>query len=78
MFHISLTSDLPLRIALEGTEELGVPVKANEQKTQRVYVIAAPGSEAALSDRSDLRLWIEQVGSTNRVYHDTIFNGKAN
>jgi len=76
-FHISLTSDAPLRIALEGTSELTVTVKANEQKTQRVYVIAEPGSLAATSDRTQLRLWIEQLGSTNRVSHDTIFNGKG-
>lgn len=76
-FHISLTSDAPLRIALEGTSELTVTVKANEQKTQRVYVVADPGSVAAMSDRTSLRFWIEQTGSTNRVKHDTIFNGKG-
>ncbi len=76
-FDFSLTSDSPLRIALEGTSELTVTVKANEQKTQRVYVFADPGSIAATSDRTQLRLWIEQVGSTNRVSHDTIFNGKG-
>jgi cytochrome c oxidase accessory protein FixG len=78
LFHLSLTSETPLRIALEGTTDLKVLVNANEQKTQRVYVTAAPGSEAALADRSELRLWIEQVGTTSRVHHDTIFNGKGN
>ncbi|MGB3279760.1 MAG: cytochrome c oxidase accessory protein CcoG, partial [Pseudorhodobacter sp.] len=77
-FRVSLTSEAPLRISLEGTDELTISVAANEQKTQRVYVIAAPGSSAAIVDRTDLRLWIEQVGSTNRVSHDTIFNGKGN
>jgi cytochrome c oxidase accessory protein FixG len=76
-FHISVTSEAPLKIALEGTDELTVTVKANEQKTQRVYVVAPPNSPAAIVDRTDLRLWIEQLGSTNRVYHDTIFNGKG-
>jgi cytochrome c oxidase accessory protein FixG len=77
-FDISLTSEAPLRISLEGTEDLTVPVRANEQKTQRVYMVAAPGSEAALADRSEVRLWIEEVGGTNRVHHDTIFNGRGN
>ena len=77
-FQVSLTSDAALRITLEGTDGLTMPVPANEQKTQRVYVVAVPGSEAALADRTDLRLWIEEVDSTNRVYHDTIFNGKGN
>lgn len=76
-FHISLTSDEVLRIDLEGTEELRVLVPANETLEQRVYVIAAPESPAAIADRSDLRLWIEDLGGTDRVSKDTIFNGKG-
>jgi cytochrome c oxidase accessory protein FixG len=74
-FHISLVSDAVLRITLEGTDELSVTVPANEQATLRVYVTAAPGSEAALVDRTELRFWVEDLGSTDRVSHDTIFNG---
>ncbi|HSF63569.1 MAG TPA: cytochrome c oxidase accessory protein CcoG [Paracoccaceae bacterium] len=74
-FHISLSSEAVLRIALEGTDELRVSVPANETMTQRVYVFAAPGSEAATEERTQLRLWIEDLSSTDRVYHDTIFNG---
>lgn len=76
-FHISLTSDQVLRIDLEGTEELRVLVPANETLEQRVYVVAAPGSTAATTDRTDLRLWIEDMGGTDRVHKDTVFNGKA-
>ncbi|QYK41798.1 MAG: cytochrome c oxidase accessory protein CcoG [Paracoccaceae bacterium] len=77
-FHISLTSDEVLRIALEGTDELKVLVPANETKTQRVYVIARPNDPAASAPRTTLRLWIEDLGSTDRVHHDTIFNGRGN
>jgi hypothetical protein len=45
---------------------------------QRVYLTAAAGSEAALADRTEVRLWIAEEGTTNRVHHDTIFNGKEN
>lgn len=76
-FHVSLTSDQVLRIDLEGTEELRVLVPANETLEQRVYVVAAPGSTAATTDRTDLRLWIEDMGGTDRVHKDTVFNGKA-
>ncbi|MFV0490843.1 MAG: cytochrome c oxidase accessory protein CcoG [Pseudorhodobacter sp.] len=75
-FQISLISEAPLQISLEGTGGLTVTVPANEQKMQRVYVTAAPGSAAAVADRTDLRLWIEEVGTSNRVGHDTVFNGK--
>lgn len=76
-FHVSLTSESALRIGLEGTDELRVLVPANETFEQRVYVTAAPGSDAATTDRTDLRLWIEDIAGTDRVYKDTIFNGKA-
>ena len=75
-FHISLTSDAALRIALEGTAELRVLVPANETQEQRVHVIAPSGSEAAGEDRTALRLWIEDLTGNERVSKDTIFNGK--
>ena len=77
-FHLSLTSPAVLRIALEGTNELRVRVPANQTLTQRVYVIAAPGSPAATAARTPLRFWIEDLGSTDRVSKDTIFNGTGN
>jgi cytochrome c oxidase accessory protein FixG len=76
-FRLSLTSEAPLRISLEGTDDLRVLVPANETLEQRVYVTAAPDSTAATTDRSALRLWIEDVKGTDRVYKDTVFNGKA-
>jgi cytochrome c oxidase accessory protein FixG len=76
-FHLSLASDALLRIALEGTDELVVRVPANAQKTQRLYVTAPANSAASTLDRTDLRLWVEDLGSTDRVHHDTIFNGKG-
>ncbi len=75
-FHLSLTSDAVLRIALEGTDELRVLVPANETLNQRIYVTAGAGTEAANASRTELRLWVEDMSSSDRVYHDTIFNGK--
>ena len=77
-FQISLTSDVPLRISLEGTAELNVLVRANETYEQRVYVVAGSGSVGAVEDRSSLRFWIEDMAGDERVSKDTIFNGKAN
>ena len=75
-FHISLTSDEVLRIALEGTAELRILVPANETLEQRVHVIAPARSHAADEDRTALRLWIEDLVGNERVSKDTIFNGK--
>jgi len=78
LFHISLSSDAPLRIALEGTDTLRVSVPADSTQTQRVYVIARPDSPAASAERTDLTLWVEDLGSHSRVASETIFNGNAN
>jgi len=75
-FTIAATSDALLTLGLEGKDGLTVTVPANETMSQRVYLTAAPGSPAATDDRTDVRLWVEELGTTNRVHHDTIFNGK--
>lgn len=77
VFLVSVIADDPLSIELEGTELLSVVVPADATRAQRVYVTAAAGSPAAVAERRDLRLWIEDLGSKDRVYADTIFNGKA-
>jgi cytochrome c oxidase accessory protein FixG len=77
-FTINVTSAARLETALEGVEGLTVTVPANQTMQQRVYLTAAAGSEAALADRTEVRLWIAEEGTTNRVHHDTIFNGKEN
>ena len=68
-------------LSLEGQEDLKVLVPANETRTQRLYITAPAGSAAAKAERTALRLWIEDLGSetedgTDRVHHDTVFNGK--
>jgi polyferredoxin len=75
-FTITVTSDAIVTLALEGVDGPTVTVPANETMSQRVYLTAAPGSPAAVEDRTDVRLWVEELGTTNRVHHDTLFNGK--
>ena len=75
LFHLSLTSDDILRIGLEGTEELSVTVPANETLLQRVYVTARDQDPAASADRTDLRLWVEDLETQSRASAATVFNG---
>ena len=77
-FTLSVRGEEPIRLELEGTEDTTVDVGANAQRLQRVYLIAPAGSEAAQAERSDVRLWVEDEINGDRVYKDTIFNGKAN
>ncbi|WP_217430470.1 cytochrome c oxidase accessory protein CcoG [Sulfitobacter algicola] len=76
-FRMSLTSPDVLRIQLEGTERLVVTVPPDSTTLQRVYISARPGSAPVASDRTELRLWVEDLASTDRAYRDTVFNGKG-
>ena len=75
-FRISLTADQPLDLMLEGQQAQTVTVPGNATSTQRIYVVAPAKSQAAHENRTDLRLWVEDLGTTDRIHSDTIFNGQ--
>jgi polyferredoxin len=77
-FKVTVVADQPLEVTLEAVDGDTVMVPADTTFLQRVYVVAAPGSVAATSERVDIRLWVEDVTNATRVYKDTIFNGKEN
>ncbi len=67
-----------LEVRLEGTDGDIVTVPADEMKLQRIYVLAPPDSDAAHSERTDFRMWVEDTTNADRVYKDTVFNGRSN
>ncbi len=75
-FRLSLTADQPLDLMLEGQEAQTVTVPGNATTTQRIYVVARADSDAADKDRTDLRLWVEDLVNTDSMHSDTIFNGQ--
>ncbi len=75
-FRISVKGDPALRIQVEGTPYETVTVPADETMLQRVYVVAAPGSDPATTDRTEIRFWVEDLASGDRVYKDSTFNGR--
>ncbi len=75
-FAITLVADQPLLVELEGQTGNTVEVPLNSTHLQRVYVIAPPGSDAADSERTDLRLWVEDLSTTTRAWRDTTFFGR--
>ena len=83
-FAVSATSDNGIfTLALEGADGLKLRVPANETRSVRLYVTAPAGTAAAATARTDLRLWVQDLGSdtmpgNDRVSHETIFNGKGN
>jgi len=76
-FVITVEGDPALITTVEGNEGTVVTVAADELGTTRLYVVAPAGSQAALSERTPLTIWIEDTESRDRVGIDTIFNGKG-
>ncbi len=77
-FRITLNGDPALRVQLEGSPYETVTVPANQTYLQKVYVIAPKGSEAAASERTEFRFWVEDLTTGDRAYNDTVYNGSAN
>ena len=75
-FAITLVADVPLQVELEGQTGNTVDVPLNSTHLQRVYIIAPAGSPAATRERTDLRLWVEDLGTQTRAYRDTTFFGR--
>ncbi len=78
VFQLSVKGDPSLRIELEGTPYTSTTVPADSLKLQRVYVIAPKSSGPANEDSTEIRLWVEDTGSDERAFKDTVFNGREN
>ena len=77
LFRIFVRGDPALRVQLEGSAYESVVVPADKSYLQRVYVIAPPGSAPSLSERVELRFWVEDLSTGDRAYKDSTFNGKG-
>ena len=83
VFEISAAQQSAFQLAFDGQADLRITVPANETKTVRLFVSAPKGSRAAQAERSDLRLWVMDMGpagdapTPTRLHHDTVFFGKG-
>lgn len=75
VFHISINTTDPLRLDLEGTDELSVLVPADDRLHQRVYIFAKPEHTTSQSDKSPVRFWIEDRNDGARTHVDSVFAG---
>jgi len=78
MINMAVKGDPALRLQIEGTPYSAIPVPADSTLQRRVYVTAPARSDPAQSESIDIRLWITDNANGDRVYKDTIFNGKGN
>lgn len=76
-FILGVQSDQPLELAIEGEEghEMEVPADATYQV--RVYVMAASGSDAADTERTDFTFWVEDRLSDERASKKAYFDGRG-
>ena len=65
-------------LTLEGVPDHVVAVAPDETLTSRVYITAPADSPLASAARTDIRLWVVDSMNPDRVYVDTVFNGKGN
>jgi len=77
MMELSVKGDPMVRLQLEGTPYASVEVPANATHLQRVYLIAPPEADAATAERTDVRLWIEDLQNGERAHKETVFNGRG-
>ncbi|ADE84919.1 cytochrome c oxidase accessory protein CcoG [Rhodobacter capsulatus] len=68
-----------LKLTLEGVEGDTVTVPADQLYNQRLYLDAGPASDLAGAKRTEIMIWVEQVGEDEPVSDsaDTVFNGKG-
>jgi len=77
-FRLSVSSEAPLNIEVEGAGgDATVTVPPDSTLQQRVYVVAPAGTAAATTERTEIRLWITDQINEERSYEDTHFNGRA-
>jgi len=74
-FRITVDSQEPVRMQLEGETGNTITVAADKLKTQRLYVIAPKGASMAHAERSEITIWIEDITSNVRVSESAVFNG---
>ncbi|MBK1636103.1 cytochrome c oxidase accessory protein CcoG [Rhodovulum adriaticum] len=74
-FHITVTPNDVFSVEVEGAANGMVEVAPDATALKRVYVIAAPGTDAARAAQTDLRIWLHDIEADERAYKDTVFNG---
>ncbi|MEM6758310.1 MAG: cytochrome c oxidase accessory protein CcoG [Pseudomonadota bacterium] len=76
-FRLQVTGNNALRLDVQGTPYEQVLVPANETQLARVYVVAPRHAGPSRAEATDIRFWIEDLASGERVHVDSIFNGRG-
>ena len=81
VFAVSAASLATFFLSFDGQPDLNITVPANQTKTVRLFVTAPLETLAVGAERTDLRLWIMDMGPDGhatdplRIHYDTVFYG---
>tara|TARA_R110000868_G_scaffold410865_3_gene700613 strand:+ start:38542 stop:40101 length:1560 start_codon:yes stop_codon:yes gene_type:complete len=77
-FRLTVGGDAPLVASVEGSGDATVVVPADSAELVRLYVEAAQATDPAEVERTNFRVWVEDMTNGDRASRDTVFNGREN
>jgi len=78
IFRLGVTGDNTLKVELEGYPDAPlVGVDADTTYSGRLYIEAAPGTEAADAKVTSIRIWAYDEVGTSRASRESTFNGRG-
>jgi polyferredoxin len=76
-FFLAVADNPSIRLTIEGWPGQLVQVHADSQEAFRVYLTAPAGVAVTEASTTPVRLWASVTGATERVYSETVFNGRG-
>jgi cytochrome c oxidase accessory protein FixG len=76
-FRLSVASDSPVDMELQGIEGLVVTVPADETFRQRAYVTSPRDGALSQAGLTPIEIVVEDTGSGRRAVEDTVFAGRG-
>jgi 5-methylcytosine-specific restriction endonuclease McrBC GTP-binding regulatory subunit McrB len=77
-FVVTVAPSDVFELKLEGYDENVTDVPADSTKLQRVYIVAAPDTDAAQAERTEMTITVTDPVAEEQVSKDTVFNGRDN
>ncbi len=77
-FVVTVAPSDVFELKLEGYDENVTDVPADSTKLQRVYIVAAPDTDAAQAERTEMTITVTDPVAEEQVSKHTVFNGRDN
>ncbi len=77
-FVVTVAPSDVFELKLEGYDDNVTDVPADSTKLQRVYIVAAPDTDAAKAERTEMTITVSDPIAGEQVAKETVFNGRDN